>query len=133
MEDTLQNNRDFKLVCELGKLLEEHRAIDVMVMDMRPLNFWTDFFVLATVMSSTHLLGLERHIKDFVKDNGLEIIRSSGKPPTDYEWHLMDLGNSVVHLMTANARAFYELERLWGQAPLIYKGSTDMNHSSNSS
>ena len=133
MEDTLQNDRDFALARDLGKLLEEHRAIDVLVMDMRPLNFWTDYFIIATATSTTHLSGLERHIKDFVLENGLEIIRHSGRPATDYEWHLLDLGNSVVHLMTANTRAFYELERLWGQAPLIYKGNAAMNHSSNSS
>ena len=133
MEDTSQSNRDFTLALELGKLLEEHRAIEAVVMDMRPLNFWTDFFIIATVMSSTHLLGLERHIKDFALENGLEILRRSGKPATDYEWHLLDLGNSVVHLMTANARSFYELERLWAQAPLVYKGSPVINHSSNSS
>ena len=133
MEDTLQNNRDFMLARELGKMLEEHRADDVLVLDMRPLNFWTDYFIIATAMSSTHLSGLERHIKDFVLENGLEILRRSGNQAGDYEWHLLDLGNSVIHLMTASTRSFYELERLWGQAPLVFKGRPAVNYSSNSS
>ena len=110
--------------CELGKLLQDHQGEDVVVMDMRNLNFWTDFFVIATVRSNTHLKGLERHIKDFVQENELEILNRSGrrsrKPDTDDEWCLLDLGGIVVHLMTSRTRSFYELERLWSAAPIIY-------------
>ena len=76
---------------ELGKLLDDHRGMDVVVMDMRPLDFWTDFFIIATVTSSTHLSGLEKHIKEYVNENGLEIFHRSGKmkPP--------DTGSSELH------------------------------------
>ena len=112
---------------ELGKLLDDHRGIDVIVMDMRSLNFWTDFFIIATVTSNTHLYGLERHIKEYVLENGLEIIQRSRKPKHDSpehsseEWSLLDLGNIVIHLMSAKSRQFFELERLWGAAPLIFQ------------
>ena len=123
MDDSLQNKSDFSLALELGKLLDDHRGIDVVVMDMRSLNFWTDFFVIATVMSNTHLSGLERHIKEFVRENGLDILRRSSKSEKGDEWHLMDLGEIVIHLMTAATRSFFELERLWSAAPLIYQGN----------
>jgi ribosome-associated protein len=113
---------------ELGKILSSHRGADVVVMDMRQLDFWTDFFVIATVTSSTHLSGLERHIKDFSREEGLEILRRSPKPDIDNEWSLIDMGNIVIHLMSLRARSFYELERLWSSAPLIYE-----DHSSKSS
>ena len=115
---------------ELGKLLADHHGADVVVMDMRNLNFWTDFFVITTVTSNTHLMGLERHIKDFVRDNGLEILHRSRRPKIDDEWCLLDLGGIVVHLMTARVRSFFELERLWSAASLIYQGEA---HSSKSS
>ena len=115
---------------ELGKLLADHRGADVVVMDMGDLNFWTDFFVITTVTSNTHLMGLERHIKDFVLENQLEIIHRSRRPKTDDEWCLLDLGGIVIHLMTARVRSFFELERLWSAAPLIYQGGS---HSSKSS
>ena len=129
MDAMLHNKNDFYAL-ELGKLLEEHNGAEVVVMDMRPLNFWTDFFVIATVTSDTHLLGLERHIKNFVRQEGLEILHRSRKPQKDGElhsaelrsdeWRLLDLGDIVVHLMTAQTRSFFELERLWSAAPLIY-------------
>lgn len=134
MEDSLQNN--FLIAKELGKLLDDHSGGDVVVMDMRGLNFWTDFFVIATATSSTHLAGLERHIKDFMKEHNLEILYRSRKPAkgqdqkTD-EWRLLDLGGIVIHLMSARLRSFFELERLWSAAPLIYEAAG--SHSSKSS
>jgi len=115
MEDTLQID-----AIELGKLIDDHRGGDVVVMDMRALNFWTDFFIIATVTSNTHLLGLERHIKEFVREKGLEILHRSRKPEGDDEWCLLDLGSIVIHLMSNKVRQFFELERLWGAALLIY-------------
>ena len=131
MDDMLQNKSEL-LALDLGKLLEDHHGVEVMVMDMRSLNFWTDFFVIATVTSNTHLLGLERHIKDFSWERELEILRRSRKPDNNgelrsEEWCLLDLGDIVVHLMSAKTRSFFELERLWSAAPLIYR--TEASHS----
>jgi len=115
---------------EAGRLLCEHKGGDVVVMDMRGLNFWTDFFVIATATSGTHLSGLERHVKEFAALRGLEL-RRSRKPemqaivqlggtagPGMEEWCLIDLGNIVIHLMNERSRSFYELERLWSSATL---------------
>ena len=118
MADTLQHS-DRELALELGTLLSEHRAADVTVMDMRPLGIWTDFFIVATVSSSTHIQGLNRHIKEFCKEKGIEILRRQRKAQTEDEWNLMDLGTMVVHLMSSKARSFYELERLWSDAAVI--------------
>ena len=121
MKDMLPETDNTETIAiKLGKLLTDHNGAAVVVMDMRQLNFWTDFFVIATVTSNTHLSGLDRHIKEFTGDNGIQIIRKSRKPDIDDEWSLIDLGNIVVHLMTSRARSFYELERLWSTAPLIY-------------
>jgi ribosome-associated protein len=105
-------------------------------MDMRELNFWTDFFVIATVTSGAHLSGLERHVKEYSRERGVEPRRSrkpaapaasaetaSGMAGGD-EWCLIDLGGMVVHLMTERTRSFYELERLWSGAPVIYSSKS---------
>jgi ribosome-associated protein len=109
----------------LGTLLAGHNGGDVVVMDMRQLNFWTDFFVITTVSSGVHLSGLERHIREYCRERGTEP-RRSAKPgtPADDEWCLLDLGDIVIHLMTGRTRAFYELERLWSQAPVIYSSKS---------
>ncbi|MDR1903851.1 MAG: ribosome silencing factor [Treponema sp.] len=126
MDDTLQadrSNTTEQNAVDIGKLLCEHKGGDVLVMDMRKINFWTDFFVIGTVSSSIHLSGLERHIKDFTRERGIDILTHSAKPGAGEEWSLIDLGAIVVHLMTPRARSFYELERLWSAASIIYPGA----------
>jgi len=97
---------------DLGSLLQEHNGQDVCVMDLRGVNNWTDFFIIATATSRTHMDGLERHIKEFCHEKGIEINGSSRKNADD-EWRLIDLGSVIIHLMTGGTRDFYELERLW--------------------
>jgi len=135
MDDTLQIS-----ALELAKLLTDHNGLEVLVMDMRSLNFWTDFFIIATVTSNTHLFGLQRHIKDYTREKNIEILHRSKKPdkkidPDDSElsseeWYLLDLGGMVIHLMTAKIRSFFELERLWSAAPVIYSSKSSYSTSS---
>jgi ribosome-associated protein len=110
------------LTADLGRLLQDHRGGDVIALDLRELNSWTDFFVIATVSSNTHLQGLYRRIKDFALERDVEILRRHRRPSAEDEWSLVDMGNVVVHLMTARSRAFYELERLWGAGKVIFRG-----------
>jgi ribosome-associated protein len=108
----------------LGDLLREHKGSGVTVLDLREMNGWTDFFVIATAASSAHMDGLERHIKEFCRERDMEILRRSRRPEKEEdEWRLIDLGPVVVHLMSARARSFYELERLYSLAAPL--GSTD--------
>jgi ribosome-associated protein len=106
----------------LGKLLADHKGIDAVVMDLTGLNAWTDYFVIATVTSSTHLKGLQKHVKDFAQVEEIDVLRRQRKVASDDEWNLIDMGAIVVHLMTARSRSFYELERLWSQAPILWRG-----------
>jgi len=116
MEDmSARNNLLSEQTAALGRLLMEHKGENVSVMDLRGINNWTDFFIIATVTSKTHMEGLEKHIKEFCRDNNVDIIGRSPKN-TDYEWRLIDLGWAVIHLMNKNAREFYDLERLWRSA-----------------
>ncbi|MDR1238795.1 MAG: ribosome silencing factor [Treponema sp.] len=124
MEDTSWKTRPSaegtETAAALGDLLREHRGGDVAVLDLRGQSSWTDFFVIATVSSGAHQQGLERHIKEFARERGIEILRRSRKAPTGEssgEWRLIDMGSIVIHLMSAPARSFYELERLWGPGP----------------
>lgn len=119
MEDMLYNSAS-DVAEALGRLLDEHKAVDVRVLDLSPLHAWTDFFVIASASSSIHMEGLQRHVKDFVKEAGLDILYGHKKGPRDDIWQLVDLGNIVVHLMTAEARDFYDLERLWAGADILY-------------
>jgi len=98
---------------EIAQLLEDGKGQEVRVLDVSELNSWTDYFVICTVTSSTMQQGLARQIKDYVKENDMEIHVTNRKAPDGDDWNLIDIGSVVVHLMSATAREFYDLEKLW--------------------
>lgn len=98
---------------EIAKLMEDGKGNDVTLLDISGLNSWTDYFVIVTVTSSAHWQGLYKQIKEYIKDNDLEIHVTNRKSPDGDDWNLIDLGSIVVHLMSESARTFYDLEKLW--------------------
>ncbi|MCI5607329.1 MAG: ribosome silencing factor [Treponema sp.] len=98
---------------EIAKLMEDGKGNDVTLIDISELNSWTDYFVIVTVNSSTHWQGLYKQIKEYIKGNDLEIHLTNKKSPDGDDWNLVDLGPIVVHLMSPQAREFYDLEKLW--------------------
>lgn len=104
---------------EIAKLMQDGKGKDVVLLDISGLNSWTDYFVIVTVNSSTHWQGLFKQVKEYIKDNDLEIHLTNKKSPDGDDWNLIDLGAIVVHLMSEQARTFYDLEKLWHNGKTI--------------
>jgi ribosome-associated protein len=108
-----KNTNTREAAVRLGKLIAEHKGGNVMVLDVTGKNSWADYFVIATVTSSAHSRGLQKHVGDAMGELGLSVRPTRRKAPDGDEWTLIDLGDVIVHLMTETARSFYELEKLW--------------------
>ena len=104
---------------EIAKLMQDGKGENVTLIDVSGLNSWTDYFVIVTVSSSTQQQGLAKQIKEYRKENDLQIHPVSRKSPDGEDWNLIDLGNIVVHMMSAQAREFYNLEKLWFNGKVI--------------
>ena len=98
---------------ELARLMEDGKGKDVALIDVSDLNSWTDYFVIVTVTSSAHKEGLYKQACDYAKENELELYRTRRKQSDGDDWQLTDFGDIVVHLMSSEARGFYDLEKLW--------------------
>ncbi len=98
---------------ELAKILEDGKAEDVTVIQVTKLTSCADYFVIATIHSSAHWQGLAKQIKDYVKENDMQIHVTHTKSSGGDDWNVIDIGNVLVHLMSKDAREFYELEKLW--------------------
>jgi ribosome-associated protein len=109
-----------KQAAVISTLLREHNGQNVSVLDLRGINNWTDFFIIATATSKTHIDGMDKHIREFCHEKKIEIFGSSRKS-TDDEWRLIDLGTIIIHLMTSGMREFYELEKLWETIPAFQR------------
>jgi len=103
------------LAFAIASILAEHKAQDVLVLDVREIAGWTDFFVLGSSSSITHMRGLSRFVEEYLES---EKISSLNRPVAsdDESWLLQDMGDVVVHIMSREARNFYELEKLWYKA-----------------
>ena len=91
--------------------LEDVKAQDILVIDVRDKNSITDFMVIATGTSNRQISAMREKVRELVKAKGVKPLGEEGAGDSD--WVLLDLDTVVVHMMTAAARQFYDLERLW--------------------
>lgn len=93
--------------------LEDLKARDVVVLDVRDSSSVTDYMILASGTSSRQVVALARHLQDELKQQGVQALGVEGQ--SSGEWVLVDLGDLVVHIMLPQTREFYDLERLWAE------------------
>jgi len=103
------------LAFAIASILADHKAQDVTVLDVREIAGWTDFFVIATSTSITHMRGLSRFVDEQLDAEKIKALNRS-VANNDETWLLQDIGDVVVHIMSKEARSFYELEKLWFKA-----------------
>lgn len=120
MADTSSSEK--QLVLDVAELLDEHRAEDTTVLDVRENCAWTDYFVITTARSHTHIRALVGYLHEFFRDHDIEALNGYKHPP-DNGWVLIDCGSFVIHLMDSERREFYELERLWFSSERLYHSS----------
>ena len=95
--------------------LDDLRAVDTKIVDVRGLSSVMDFLVVASGNSSRHVKSLADNVVMKAKEAGCPPIGVEGE--NDADWVLVDLGDVVVHVMQPAARSFYDLERLWSREP----------------
>ncbi len=103
-------------IAEMGtEAALDRRANNVVVLNLSGLSSVTDFFVICSGNSDTHVEGIANNIAEKLNENGAKLWhREGGKRAS---WILLDYIDVIVHIFTEEAREFYGLERLWGDAP----------------
>lgn len=100
-----------QLIAIVREALDDVKARDVDVIDVRGKSSITDFMMIASGTSKRHVVSLAQAVSDKVKQAGIEPLGTEGQ--SDGDWVLVDLGELVVHVMMPDARSYYDLERLW--------------------
>lgn len=106
---------------EIGKkclgFLDEKKAENPVFMDLRKVNTYLNFFIIATGNSKIHCRSLARELERFAIAEGLKMY---GTPDYNSEWIIIDFGEIIAHIFTEDMRGFYQLERLWADAEKYY-------------
>ncbi|NJN45256.1 MAG: ribosome silencing factor [Candidatus Competibacteraceae bacterium] len=91
--------------------LEELKAVDLKVLDVRNIAGFTDLMVIASGTSDRHVKALADKLVEKCKQAGVRPLGVEGE--REAEWVLVDIGDVVVHIMKPDIRDFYNLEKLW--------------------
>ena len=112
MSTTTKRSRVPVAIVATADAMRDKKADDVLVLDLRKADAFTDFFIVAT--------GQNRRQTQAIADAVEAALRTKKQRPTHVEgyergeWVLLDYFDFVVHVFTPTARAFYGLDRLWG-------------------
>jgi ribosome-associated protein len=95
--------------------LEEIKAKDITVLDVRKMTSLFDYMIVATGESARQTKALANNVQERLRELGARVQGLEGEQTG--EWVLVDLGDVIVHVMQPAVRAYYDLEQLWGGRP----------------
>jgi ribosome-associated protein len=102
----------------IAALAQEKLAEDVVILDMRPVCVYTDFFVLATGRNARQTKAIFDEVYGQLKQEGKQLPRSV-EGQNEAEWIVADYLDVVLHVFTPETRLYYRLEDLWGDVPAV--------------
>ena len=99
------------------KVAEERKALEPVTLDLRKLTLITDYFVICQGTSDVHIRAIADALLERFEKAGLRPLGVEGH--REARWVLLDLGDLVIHIFSAEVREYYALERLWADAPRL--------------
>lgn len=99
------------------KAADSKRAEDIMVLEVKEISLLADYFVICSGNSERQINAIVEEIIEKEEEQAVEVKRVEGKDGG--KWVLIDLGDVIIHVFHATERSFYNLEKLWSDAPLV--------------
>ena len=98
------------------KAADDKRAEEIVVLNMKGISLVADYFIICHGNSDKQVQAIAKEMKDKVLELGSSVKRIEGYD--EAKWILVDLGDVIAHIFHRDERGYYNLERLWGDAPL---------------
>ena len=95
----------------------DKRAGDLVVLDVQRVSSVTDYFLICSGKSTTHLETITDAIRAELRGEGVNVLHAEGVAESG--WVLLDYGDVLMHVFLEDTRLYYALERLWGDAPAL--------------
>lgn len=107
------------LLKRIEEALENKKAIDVRVIDIRSCSNVADYFVICSGTSTTHTRALADEVEEKLKEEKMLFFHKEGYSSSN--WILLDYGSVVVHIMQQEEREYYNIEKLWSKGIVSYR------------
>jgi ribosome-associated protein len=111
------------LALKVAELLRDKRAQNIVVLDLDKLATFTDFFVICTVKTAVQTKALVRFIEELMEGTGIRQVNRN--TAFDSMWVLLDYNFFIVHIFQKEGRDYYQLEKLWFDARVVYSHEGD--------
>jgi ribosome-associated protein len=95
----------------------DHKVIDLVILEVKNLSSFTDYFIVCSGNSDRQVQAIAAHIEEKLGKEEIHPLSIEGK--REGRWVLLDYGDVVIHVFYQPVREFYDLERLWSDAPRI--------------
>lgn len=119
--DALPLSRDVAIAA--ARAASDKQATDIVVLDVHEIIVITDHFVICSAASERQIRTVIDAVEHALREMGVKPIRREGEPEAG--WWLLDYFDVVIHVFGEEERAYYDLERLWSDAPQVSWQSSD--------
>lgn len=110
-----RDSKDLALVCT--GIASDGKAEDIVVLDVRKMSSFTDYFIILSGRSTRHVQALAESLENELRSKRINTSRAEGMG--EGKWVLLDFDDVVVHIFYHEQRDFYDLEGLWDDAPRL--------------
>ena len=100
----------------IARAASDKKAEDIVIMRMAELTTAADYFIVCSANTATQVRAIADNIEEKMEEAGISFLHKEGY--REGEWVLLDYGDTVAHVFQQEAREYYALERLWGDAKL---------------
>lgn len=100
----------------IAKILDKKKAIDIVGIETKELTVMSDYFIIASGTSNTHVRALADEVDDEMEKLGVEVDHIEGRATG---WILLDYNDVLVHIFQPESRQYYNIERLWNDAARV--------------
>lgn len=108
---------DNQLSLQIAELLDEKKGESIVILDLRGRSNLTDFVIIATGRNERHASALADHVEKSLHEQGVKLHHKEGQRTGD--WVVLDYLQIIVHIFNEDKRHYYNLERLWSDAPRL--------------
>lgn len=115
------DSKKFALI--ISDLILNKKGYDIKILEIKKISTVADYFVICSADSDRQVKAIADEVEDKLRENGIKCSHREG-----YEsltWVILDYFDVMVHVFKAEARTFYNLEKLWGDAPIVDVNDVD--------